>query len=111
MIDHEHVDRPSARFQLQSELFLKGCEQRGTRVGWRTLAGIWVWRQIGRPGQIVVDEPRNAGSIDDGSVEKRCQVSGEIRWRHSSAEDASVADILLLASIYQRPRAGAQVMS
>ena len=70
MIDHENFDRASTRLQLQPELLLKGCEQRRTRIDWRTLAGIWVRRQFGRPREIVVDESCNVGSVNHDAVKE-----------------------------------------
>ena len=87
VVDNEHIDWPSCRFQLQSEFFLDRGEDRGTariyrwryRGIWRRLSSL---RLLGSPRQIDIKVAVESRSIDDDTLNERLKRPHELRERN-----------------------------
>src|SRR5262249_36950983 len=86
-LDDDHFDRTALRIELQSELLLQGGGERrtvridrGRRGGpWRQTTGRELWHLIRRPREIDVVTPREAGPIDNVSIDESRQNARELR--------------------------------
>src|SRR5574342_654939 len=78
MVDYVIVDRCARRFQSEPELLEHGEDRRTIRIG-LGFVGIGPRRPAGAPWRHVdVEVSREAGTIDDGPVEKNAETVGEV---------------------------------
>src|ERR1039458_8532063 len=90
MVDHQHVHGSLGRHESSAELFLNGLKYAGSvwlpngggrasiSRGWPRRRGI-----VGRKLEVYLEVTRNAGLVDNGTIQDKAQQAGEHRERAS----------------------------